>query len=193
METVYNALKPVEKDFPSVHFSAVDYEDRNAVEDMKNGLIDMAVLRENSVRDSRFRTYPIYPDVLLLCVSENHPLAKRSVVSIKELEKEDFVLSKKNTPTCDITINACREMGFEPNVIQHCRVESMIGYVSKGKGIAMVFRRFLSIYNFAGTVCIPLEEHITANTVLATLAKRNTSVELERRVAKSMRDAFKSL
>ena len=193
LEIVYNALKPIEKDFPSVSFSAVDYEDRNAVADLKSGLIDMAVLRENSVQDSCFHTYPIYPDVLLLCVNENHSLASRGSVSIRELEGEDFILSKKNTPTCEIAMKACRDAGFEPRVIQNCRVESMISYVSKGKGVAMVFRRFLSIYNFSGTVCIPLTEHITANTVLASMVKRTSSLELERRVAKSLRDVFQNL
>jgi len=90
-------------------------------------------------------------------------------------------------------MKACRDAGFEPRVIQNCRVESMISYVSKGKGVAMVFRRFLSIYNFSGTVCIPLTEHITANTVLASMVKRTSSLELERRVAKSLRDVFQNL
>ncbi|WP_349917608.1 LysR family transcriptional regulator [Aeromonas veronii] len=61
----------------------------------------------------------VYPESMMLAVSDEHPLRDRKRVSLTELTGERFVLmSRANSASTDLIINACLMEGFYPQLNQ---------------------------------------------------------------------------
>ena len=64
----------------------------NLYEMLKTYKIDIAIV-EGAVADPSINSVMLDTDSLVLCVSNEHPLAKRSLVTIDELKKEKMILN----------------------------------------------------------------------------------------------------
>ncbi len=71
---------------------------RNLYEMLKNYEIDLAVV-EGQVQDTSVNSLLLDTDSLVLVVSNNHPLAKKSMVTINELKKEKLILRRPSSGT----------------------------------------------------------------------------------------------
>ena len=52
-----------------------------------------------------------------LLVNKDHPLARKSSVTIEDLKDEPLYIESREFKIHDLIINKCREAGFEPNII----------------------------------------------------------------------------
>lgn len=52
-----------------------------------------------------------------LLVNKDHPLARKSSVTIEDLKDEPLYIESREFKIHDLIINKCRENGFEPNII----------------------------------------------------------------------------
>src|SRR6202000_1926698 len=63
------------------------------------------------------RSHELLTENLSLAVSPKHPLAKKTSVALRELERERFILYKSEQhSTRQLTLEFCRNAGFEPKV-----------------------------------------------------------------------------
>ena len=67
-------------------------------EALKNYELDMAIV-EGSVSDPRFHSVMLDTDCLVLAVAPEHPLARRTMVTIEELKREKLILRLPNSGT----------------------------------------------------------------------------------------------
>ena len=70
----------------------------NLYEMLKTYKIDIAIV-EGAVADPSINSVMLDTDSLVLCVSNEHPLAKRSLVTIEELKKEKMILRLPSSGT----------------------------------------------------------------------------------------------
>lgn len=103
----------------------------NIVQDGTHRLLEMLVERK---LDAAFLNRPMSglpagvdfirlgEDVYSLAVPALHPLAKRGLVSLKELSGEHFIFHQTGQVASELCLAACREAGFEPNIV--CRSAS---------------------------------------------------------------------
>ena len=78
-------------------------------------------------------------DQICVAMSKNHPLAKVKPFSITQLEQERFITMTKDSSIHKITLDTCREAGFDPNiVIQSDDPFYVRKYIEMGLGIAFV-------------------------------------------------------
>lgn len=76
----------------------------NNLYDMLNSFeIDLAVV-EGKVQDKTINSLLLDTDSLVLVVSNNHPLAKKSMVTINELKKEPFILRRPSSGTRNLFV-----------------------------------------------------------------------------------------
>ena len=78
-------------------------------------------------------------DYYSLAVPSLHPLAKRGIVSLSELKDEHFIFHQSGQVASELCLNACRDAGFEPNIV--CRSGSPttgLYMVQGGLGIAFL-------------------------------------------------------
>lgn len=107
-------------------------------------------------------------DCYSLAVSSRHPLAGRKTISLKELGNEHFIFHQSGQVASELCLFACREAGFEPNIV--CRSASpttSLYMVQGGLGVAFLpSEEFLS-RSLNGVVELKLEERIVKEVGIA--------------------------
>ena len=96
-----------------------------------------------------------------LAVPASHPLAGRGRVRLGELKAEPFIFHEQGQVAADLCRNACREAGFEPNII--CRSASPttgLYMVRGGLGVAFFPSEEFASHKIQGVAELKLEEAI---------------------------------
>jgi len=66
---------------------------------------------------SKLKTIPFLKEPLVLIVSPNHPLAKRKVISLRELEGYPFIIRAKGSTTRRIVLQAFKNLDIRPSLL----------------------------------------------------------------------------
>ncbi|MGN5289241.1 LysR family transcriptional regulator [Aeromonas sp. 11P] len=82
----------------------------------------------------------VYRESMVLVVSDEHPLRDRKLVSLPELAGEQFVLmSRTNSSSTDLIINACLVEGFYPHLNQEVvEPNTLMAVVATSQQVALV-------------------------------------------------------
>lgn len=94
-------------------------------------------------------------------IPQKHRLADRDCVSLSVLENERFIFYQPVQAASELCVNACREAGFEPNIV--CRSASpTTGFymVRGGLGIALFPSEEFCSNTLDGVVEVKIEETI---------------------------------
>lgn len=104
------------KEYPEITFQLVEDGSKRIEEKVVNDTLDfgVVVLPENH---DLFDYYSFVQEELKLVVPAAHHLVHEQIVSLKELEGEDFIMFNQDFALRDRIINACREAGFIPSII----------------------------------------------------------------------------
>lgn len=93
-------------------------------------------------------------DVLL---PATHPLATRRQITFKQLSREPFILYPPGFALRALVMNACKQNGFEPNVVaESSQVDFVMELVSAGMGIAFV-PRMIARQKPVGATSVPVK------------------------------------
>lgn len=96
-----------------------------------------------------------------------HPLAGRQSVSLRELREDRFVFPNPETGATPKYVEFCRRCGFEPQVSCYgYREDSILFYVSRGEGVALLTREMFDLFNYKNVVFLPLEEQLFVSDYL---------------------------
>jgi DNA-binding transcriptional LysR family regulator len=129
---------------------------------------DLAFVRDNCVDRDLYSCLELCHDRLIVVVSSGHRLASRSVLSLRELADEDFIMLDKATAIYQLVLDACRRAGFEPRIAHATlRNDSIIALVAADMGIALMMEQLFAYHKHADVVGIPLTEVIDSAIVLA--------------------------
>jgi len=103
------------------------------------------VIRQCHQRHPEFNIHPlqaetVYRESMVLVVSDEHPLRDRKRVSLPELAAEPFVLmSRANSSSTDLIINACLVEGFYPRLHQEVvEPNTLMAVVATSQQVALV-------------------------------------------------------
>lgn len=81
----------------------------------------------------------IVDEEICIAMNKEHPLLRKKAFSVADLEKERFITMTSGTSHQKITINACADAGFVPNIaIQTDDPFYLRKYIEIGLGIAFV-------------------------------------------------------
>lgn len=82
---------------------------------------------------------PLIDDALYVLLPGNHSLAGKPVLSLQELQDEEWALDSARSGFADFVVGLCRRAGYEPRVNAHCRgFEILAAMVAEGCSIAIV-------------------------------------------------------
>ncbi|WP_263378924.1 LysR substrate-binding domain-containing protein [Granulicella paludicola] len=109
---------------------------RNA---LRKGEIDVAILY--TLPDREFVHHELVPESLVMVLPEDHPLASRESIALKEISDEIIIL-----PAIEVAevlyrsvLAECAEAGFQPRRIQEVsNAQTALGLVSAGFGISIL-------------------------------------------------------
>lgn len=116
--------------YPNVHFNIMH-------EYSSDASCDICVF-SGKVFKRMQNAVPLISERIILCVHENHPLAQRESISLKELSSERFITTGLHSALYDITVKRCAEAGFEPNITIVCDDPYFVRkYVSLNMGVSL--------------------------------------------------------
>lgn len=128
--TVTVAIEKFIQKYPDVKF--IIHHNLDADDDFDIFISDMCPYEYD-------RKILLVDEEICVAVSRDHPLAKRASVSVSDLEKERFITMTAGNSIQKITVNACADAGFAPDIaIQTDDPFYLRKYVEMGLGIAFV-------------------------------------------------------
>ena len=93
------------------------------------------------INDKRLAIETILRESLILAIPENHPLATRTSVRVRELESEPFITFQRDRGCglYDQVIAVCRRANFSPRIIQEAdEMQVILGFVAAGLGVTLL-------------------------------------------------------
>jgi len=135
-------LASFQRSFPTVPINLFDMTCGDQFHALQDGKIDLGFvgLREPiEERGLQFRPIACYGTVV--AVAKNNPLAKKSVINLKELKPMFFIgMSEASFPGYRRWLTqTCRKVGFSPKVLQDADIErTVIQSVAAGLGVALL-------------------------------------------------------
>lgn len=162
--------------YPTIKLNLEEMVHNKIVEELKNGKIDIAFMREENLSSEEFNITPLFEDELVLLVSKNHPLSKKKYTSLSELQNENFILLDEQSGVYQTCIDSCKKAGFTPNVLySNSRIETIIGLVGAEVGISLLMGETIKCFNKYNVTTILLNEKITSKLGLVTYKKNKVS------------------
>jgi len=158
-----------------IRISFSEIESQSIENNLRHGGFEIAFTRLINP-DPDFETLPYYRDCLVAIVPTHHPLAKRKIIDIKELNNEKFVLLDEHTMLYDYIIDILKKNGVTPNVQQTShRIDNIVDFIGQNFGISLLFRRQYEFANKSNTVLIEIKDAPTSLIVLKKLANHRLS------------------
>jgi len=141
---VPQVIRTFREAYPLVYLRLEERLGIELIEQLRNELIDVAIVRASVPSLEGLVVYPLLEEAMVVALPRGHELASGSLdgtaLSLKQLAHETFILyGPPGTAFYDMTMAACRESGFSPRVGQEApRLTSSLNLVAAGLGISLV-------------------------------------------------------
>lgn len=127
---------------------------------------------------STLDTLPMTSSEILVCLPENHRLARESTLTFQDFESADLIMLKEGSFLRHLVLQKFQDAGITPNIVlESNQVETIKGLVAGGVGAA-----FLLDFIIADTPdikCLPLADPIKVDVGLAWKRGRYVSKAAE--------------
>jgi DNA-binding transcriptional LysR family regulator len=133
-------LRNFRNNFPDVALELHELTTTEQLQQLRLGKIDIGFIRP-PVDDNNFGHTIVFEEPLIVALSENHPRAMASTVSLSFLCNEQFILFPRYLAPAlyDLIITLCQQTGFNPKVSQEAiQMQTIVSLVAAGMGIAIV-------------------------------------------------------
>ncbi len=140
---ITDLLAEFQKKMTGVILNVEELESALSVEKVLQGRLDFAFVREHApqAEDSLCRLH-FSSDVLCAVLPAGHRLANQSVLSLAQLENEDFLLLQDSSFMYEMCILECERVGIVPNIVHTgSRGENIVNMVAQGRGVALLTRQ----------------------------------------------------
>jgi DNA-binding transcriptional LysR family regulator len=152
--------------YPGIRLDLRESGSRLLVQALERGDLDLALVIL-PVRQPALQTQPLRQEHLVLVAATTHALADRREVELRELRGVPFVMFREGYDLRDVTLAACRRLGFEPSVaVEGGEMDAVLRLVAAGLGVAVVPE--MVVEPGAGLVGVPISRpHLSRTIALA--------------------------
>ncbi|WP_100330669.1 LysR family transcriptional regulator [Bacillus xiapuensis] len=102
--------------YPGITIKMSEHGARTVEKRLEEDLIELgiAVL---PVDEQSFETVPFIEEDIMVIMRKNHPLSHRQSLTLKDVQKEDFVFFQEDFTLHGLLKKACRREGFEASIV----------------------------------------------------------------------------
>jgi len=168
---ITDRLRRFMKEYPKVIVEIEEIEDTELLRGLRYGKYDLAIARDEIIKDRVFSATLLAHDRLVLLVSRSHSLAGKETITLEALKDEPFILMHPHISVHDLAVSACMAAGFSPQVIRTARIESIIDAVRIGEGVSLLCEKQVSAFKLDEVVLLRLDCPVEANVVIANRIK----------------------
>lgn len=118
---------------------------------------DKATFEKNFLNDTLITRIPYLRDQLVVLMPIQHPLAQSKSLTLQQLKNERFCLIKEGSLMYQMSMNACQNADFVPNIVftSH-RIDSILDMVTNQNCVALLMDAHLSLpENGPKRICSP--------------------------------------
>jgi DNA-binding transcriptional LysR family regulator len=125
-----DTVKELRHAFPRLEIELEELEPIDAVAALRSWRTDIALIDDLSIAAAASRENveiaPLAEDVLYVAVATDHPLSKKSSLSIADLKHETWAIESTWGMFGGFVIDLCRRAGYEPRINAKCRGSEMV-------------------------------------------------------------------
>ncbi len=128
--------------YPLVEILLTEVGTKKIRQGVEAGELDIGLTCNLIATNENLEVMSILKDPLMLIVHKDHPLATQSVTTMQELEKETFIIYRKDFTLYDRIIEECSKNGFFPTIAcETSQKDLIIEMVAAKLGIALLPKR----------------------------------------------------
>jgi len=176
-----NIISQFRNEYPLAKFQVSMHSPFRLVDQLEKGEIDLCVTYF-PIEEQGIGWTNLMEDEVFIVVPENHPLAERNSISLKEVANEQFIHMEPTNPFRILTDRFCEKAGFTPNIAFELEEPGSIqSYVEAGLGISFLTEHTLRYSHHDKIVPLHIEQPICTRTI-------GMAWKTERYTAKVVRD-----
>ena len=136
---------------------------------VQNGEIDLSIARR-PLPSAELKSRVVLTEELCLAVSVKHSLARNRTVSLSQLKSEKFILYKSALhSTREITLQFCRNAGFEPKVeFESEQAQTIQNLVAANLGVTILPEMVLRSHNSSDLVMVRIQPPAPNRTLVVS-------------------------
>lgn len=156
-------MSQFKKIYPSVHFELRQGDYDEIYHWVNSGSVDFGFINPVGFEDIESKV--IYEDTMVAVLPKNHPLASKESISLKELEKETFILLDEGKNS--VPLQAFDRLGITPKIEYKIYDDySILAMVKQGIGVSILYRLVATGYS-DGIILKPIKEPIERKIAIA--------------------------
>lgn len=141
LDLLPDLLKKFQLEYPTVQLNLSGDVTGRQIKALRRGDTDLAIVVPPLQDPKDLVVSLLREEKFVLAIPDDHPLAQRKSVRIKELASERFISFPSNEGPGFVSalLGACQNAGFLPKVVQEAgQMQTILTLVSGGVGIALV-------------------------------------------------------
>lgn len=144
--------------YPLVEIHLSEVGSKVIKDGVENGSLDIGLICNVPIKNDSFDVIKLLKDPLMVIVHKDHPLANDKVIDFTQLEKEPFILYRKDFSLHDQILDVCAKHEFSPNIVcETSQKDFIIEMVGAKLGIALLPSKICKEIN-KNIVAIPFEQ-----------------------------------
>jgi DNA-binding transcriptional LysR family regulator len=143
------AIATFRSSYPDIELTLAEGEPQEIAPRLRAGEFDLALLfefeRPDAGMDGLTRV-ELLQDPMYLALPREHALAAKDGLRLKDLHREAWVQTSRDSPCARHVVRSCHAAGFEPNVaFESDDYQTVQGLVAAGVGVALIPELALSV------------------------------------------------
>ena len=152
------ALATFQRRYPGVEVQLMEAVQLQLLEWVQQGTVDFSIVAL-PVQDPHLQSASLLHDDFVLVVPKDHRFAARHIVKLAELVTERFILFPRGAGGREQFMEACRQVGFEPQIAFEIEDrETILGLVAAGVGITLLPRIIAHHTRVDGPIMVDIVE-----------------------------------
>lgn len=173
---ITSAIAKFKDIYPYIDINIVEDNNYNILNKLIQSEVDFGIIRDFNLSSEMFNKIPLIDDELVVALSKDHPLSKKTSLSLFDIKNEKFILLEPNSGIYERCINEFNKHSLSINIVSTFnKIETILGLVSENLGITLLMKNVLNSFNKDNIVTIKMVPPIRANLSLITLKGKELS------------------
>jgi LysR family hydrogen peroxide-inducible transcriptional activator len=164
--------------FPQARVTVVEEITPVLLERLRASVVDVAILAL-PIRGHEFETFPLLKEDLFAALPKKHKFARRTVISLKDLRADDFLLLRDGHCFRDTAVAACDRARLHPQIVfESGQFSSILSMVGAGMGVSIVPE--MAVEKKSGCKFVRIADPEASRTIGAVALRGRSLTRLQR-------------